>query len=99
MTVLHVRIPGTDSTCTSCIVTFPPSSDCCFNCLLSTFCYCFVSPCWRGNIRDANGIDGGFVSDCLTMFCCASCAVCQMHHQAKQTVLLAPPGPPGMMHN
>lgn len=31
----------------------------------------------RGKVRENRGIDGSVVSDCLAIWCCAPCALCQ----------------------
>lgn len=35
----------------------------------------------RGKIREMKGIEGSFVNDCLTVFCCHFCALIQEHQE------------------
>jgi Cys-rich protein (TIGR01571 family) len=40
---------------------------------------------WRRRIREAEGIEGDFSSDCMIHCCCSPCAVCQEARQAKHS--------------
>jgi len=40
----------------------------------------------REKVRERYGIDGSTGGDCITSFCCTSCAICQMTNQIDPTV-------------
>ena len=37
-----------------------------------------VLPCWRKNIREAKGVDGNLLFDCLASYCCPCCTIFQV---------------------
>jgi len=41
-----------------------------------------VLPCWRKNIREAKGVDGNLLFDCLASYCCPCCTIFQGSHEA-----------------
>jgi len=53
-----------------CLVMFVP--------LLNLFCMCQI----RGKVREQRNIEGSGVGDCLAVWCCAVCALCQ---EAQET--------------
>ena len=49
------------------------------NCVLEGVkAMCFCCSCQRGEFREKYGIEGGFVGDLLTTWCCYCCAGLQM---------------------
>ena len=40
----------------------------------------------REKVRERYGIEGSTGGDCITSFCCTSCAICQMTNQIDPTV-------------
>ncbi|XP_063721489.1 uncharacterized protein LOC134848078 [Symsagittifera roscoffensis] len=41
-----------------------------------------VLPCWRMHVREAKGVDGNLLFDCLASYCCPCCTIFQASHQA-----------------
>lgn len=52
--------------------------------LLVCFLVCIGGAINRGKIRDHFGIEGGFVGDCFTWWCCGACAGCQEYREVKR---------------
>ena len=40
----------------------------------------------REKVRERYNIEGSTGGDCITSFCCTSCAICQMTNQVDETV-------------